>query len=91
MLETDENGDGVFEVLIIFSSKQSVMEVFTRKQDGSLVPVDGQILIAYKKQNAAIADIWDKAFDKGVDAEKFVGQVREMQKKVQDAKKELGK
>jgi hypothetical protein len=37
--ESDEDGDGFFETLTVFGKTMSEFEMFTRKSDGSLVPV----------------------------------------------------
>jgi len=61
------------------------MEVFTRQPDGSVKPVSTQALQAYQKQNAAISEFWDKAFDKTFDEKKLPDLIRETQKKIQEA------
>ena len=88
MMEADEDGDGVFETMIVYRPPTSNMEVFTRKQDGSVSPVSAQTLAAYKKQHAAIAEFWDKAFDKDMDADNFIDRMQDTQRKIRDAEKE---
>ena len=88
MMEADENGDGLFETTIVYRPSKSDMEVFRRESDGSVRPVSDRTLAAYKKQHAAITDLWDKAFDKDIDAEKFIERMSETQQKIQQAEKE---
>jgi hypothetical protein len=86
--ESDEDGDGVFETLAVYGSGTGDMEVFTRQRDGSVKPVSAPTLAAYKKQNAAMSEFWDKAFDKGTNTDKAMEMMTATQKKIQDAKKE---
>ena len=87
-IETDEDRDGFFERLVVYRSGTAEMEVFARQRDGSVQPVSGQTLQAFKKQNAAISEFWDKAFSKDADPDKLEDSIRETQKKVRDAEKE---
>jgi hypothetical protein len=88
MTESDEDRDGVFETLAVYRSGTRDMEVFTRQRDGSVKPVNGQTLAAYKKQNTAISEFWDKAFDKGTDIDKAMELMAETQKKIREAEME---
>lgn len=87
MMETDEDGDGVFETIIAYRPQNTGMEVFTRQRDGSVRPVSAQAHAAYKEKLAAITGLWDKALDKDMDKEKFVESVRQTQQKIRDAEK----
>lgn len=83
MMEADEEGDGFFETIIVY--RKPDLEAFKRQRDGSVVPVSGPELATYKKQHAAITEQWGKAFDEGMDGEKFVEGVRETQQKIREA------
>ena len=86
--ESDEDRDGVFETLAVYRPDTGDMEVFTRQRNGSVTPVSAQILAAYNKQNAAISQFVDKAFDNGTDMDKTMEMAREFRRKIQEAKKE---
>jgi hypothetical protein len=88
-IEGDENRDGVLETVAVYRSGTDDMEVFTRQRDGSVKPVNAQTLAAYKKQNAAISEFWNKAFDKNTDTGKAMELMQETQKKIRDAEKEI--
>jgi ABC-type Fe3+-hydroxamate transport system substrate-binding protein len=88
MMEADEDGDGFFETTIVYRPSKSDMEVFTRSRDGSVTPVSAHTLAAYKKQHAAITELWDHAFDKDTDADKFIDRMQDTQRKIRDAEKE---
>jgi hypothetical protein len=86
--ESDEDRDGFFETIAVYRAGTADMEVFTRQQDGSVTPVSGQTLGAYRKQNAAIVDFFAKAFEKGTDTDKAMELIEDAQRKIQAAAKE---
>jgi hypothetical protein len=88
MMEADEDGDGFFETTIVYRPSKGDLEVFTRERNGSVSPVSARTLAAYKKQHAAITELWDKAFDKDMDADKFIDRLHDTQRKILDAEKE---
>jgi len=87
-IESDEDGDGFLEQLATCCSATEDMEIFTRQRDGTVQPVSAQTLAAFKKQNAAISEFWDKAFSQDADPDKLDDTIRETQKKIRDAEKE---
>jgi hypothetical protein len=52
MVESDENGDGVFESVTVFDPATDDFEMFIRQPDGSVKPVSTQTMEATKKQTA---------------------------------------
>ncbi len=89
MMETDEDGDGRFETVIVYHPPKNDLEVFAKAQDGSVKPVSSKTLAAYKKQHFAISEFFDSAFDKDMDADKFSEKVQETQRKIRGAEKEM--
>jgi hypothetical protein len=87
-VECDEDGDGFLETLATYRSGTDDMEVFTRQREGTVQPVSAQALAAFKKQNAAISEFWDKTFSKDAALDKLENSIRETQKKLRDAEKE---
>jgi hypothetical protein len=88
MMESDVDGDGFFETVTVYHSSKSDNEVFTQQRDGSVKPVSTQALKAYKKQQTAWTELWDKALGEDMDADKFFDRVQQTQKKIRDAEKE---
>ena len=88
MTEIDEDGDGIFEIVAFYHPAKNDMEVFTRLTNGTIRAVSAQTLAAYKKQNAAMSEFWDKAFDRDTDTDKAMEMMKETQKKIRDAEKE---
>ncbi len=87
--ESDEDRDGLFETIAVYRAGTTDMEVFIRQQDGSVIPASAQTLAAYRKQNAAIVDFFEKAFEKGTDTDKAMELMEEAQRKIQAAEKEM--
>ncbi|HVU07667.1 MAG TPA: hypothetical protein VHG89_03895 [Verrucomicrobiae bacterium] len=88
MTEADEKHDGTLQTIAVYHPGTNDMEIFTRQSDGSVKPVSTQILDAYKKQNAAMNEFWDKAFDTNMNEDKLPNLIRDAQKKIQDAELE---
>ena len=90
MIETDEDRDGFFETLSISEDieGQYHLEVFTRGRNGSVSPVSAQMLAAYKKQHAAIAEFVGKVFDKNTHSDRINDLMHETQQKLRNAEKE---
>jgi hypothetical protein len=86
--ESDEDRDGLFETVAVYRAGTTDIEVFTRQLDGAVTPVSGRKLAAYKKQNAAIVDFFDQAFDKDTDTDKGMELMEQAQRKIQAAAKE---
>lgn len=91
MVESDEDGDGNFETLCIFNTKNKEIEVFTRQSNGSVKPVDAKTLAAFKEQNAVMEQFWRKAFDAETTPENFLESGKALNKKLSDLEKEKTK
>ena len=85
MSEVDEDGDGLFETMVIYHRGSKDMEVFTRQSDGSTKPASAEVLRRYKKMDEAFGEFWDKALDKDADPAKLENMIHETQKKIRDA------
>jgi hypothetical protein len=53
MIESDEDGDGIFEKMILYHPGKGDMDEFTRRVDGSVTPVSTKTLEADKLEHAA--------------------------------------
>jgi hypothetical protein len=53
MVESDDDGDGFFESVMVFDPTTEDFEMFTRQADGSVIPVPTEKLDAIKKKKAA--------------------------------------
>ena len=59
-IESDENRDGFFEMLAIFTPGMKGEEVFLRGSDGSLEPVNRETLESFRKGNSALKSAFEK-------------------------------
>ncbi|HWQ92396.1 MAG TPA: hypothetical protein VN673_12040 [Clostridia bacterium] len=88
MMEVDEDGNGSFETFIVYRPEKKDIEVFTRMQDGSVQPASSKTLATLKQQHAAFDEFFMEAFDKSMDANKFVDKIRRTREKVRAAEEE---
>jgi len=86
--EIDDDGDGIYETLIIENTKTNDLEVFSRRRDGTVYPVDAKTLALTKQQRADLKEFWDKAFDKDFE---FVPSAKALREKLQKEEKEKTK
>ena len=89
MTESDENGDGVFELISLHRSGTDDLEMFRRQPDGSVKPVSTQTLEATKKQNAAAVEPIKKLIEKSdMSDQEISNSLQQARQKVQDLEKE---
>lgn len=50
--EVDDHGDGMYETLLIKSTKTNDLEMFSRRPDGTVRPVDAKTLALTKQQDS---------------------------------------
>ena len=86
--EVDGDGDGMYETLLIKNTKTNDLEVFSRRADGTVRPVDAKTLALIKQQDFDMKKFWDKAFDKDTD---FVQSTKALREKLQKAEKDKTK
>jgi len=78
-VEEDKDGDGFYETLIVFDPSRKDLEVFSRKQDGSIVVASAEVKAGYRKMFQAIDEFWDNAPSATDDkaAEKLISATKE--------------
>ncbi len=89
-IEGDDDGDGVFETLIVYRADSDDMEVFTRDASGSVRPASTQVLEAHKRQNAAFAEFFENTLmATNLDSATVEERIRATQKKIQETQQEI--
>ena len=89
MVESDENGDGVFEHILLHHPGTADLEMFKRQPDGSVKPVSTQTIEATKKQSAVINDSMRRLIEKSdVSDQDISNSLQQTRQKVQDLEKE---
>ena len=58
--ESDEDGDGFFEMLVIYREDPEDVNAFVRERDGSVRPAEVKMVDALRKQNALLKEFWSK-------------------------------
>ena len=86
--EVDDDGDGMYETLLIKNTKTNDLEVFSRHADGTVCAADAKTLALAKQQDSDMKKFWDKAFDKDTD---FVQSTKALREKLQKAEKQKTK
>jgi hypothetical protein len=89
LIESDEDGTGKFDTLVVYNHAKGGTEVFKRQPDGSVKPVDEKTLTAFKRKDKAMSDFWAHAFDNGVDEKKFRESAKALREELQDAEKQM--
>jgi hypothetical protein len=89
MVESDENGDGVFESVTVFDPTTNDFEMFIRQPDGSVKPISTQTLKVTKKQAAIGDETARKMFQKPDMTDKELnGLLEENRQKMESLEKE---
>lgn len=63
MVESDEDGDGTLESVIVFKPNTDTFEMFTRQPDGTVKPVSTQRLDSLTRQSAVASESLRELFD----------------------------
>ena len=92
MIESDEDGDGMFERISLYRPGTDDFEMLTRQRDGSIKPLSTEKLVAYKQQKAATDKIMAESFQKMMETdmtdEELGKLLEETKEKVQGVLKE---
>ena len=57
---SDEDGDGFFEIVVIYREDAEDVNAFVRERDGSVRPAEVKMVDALRKQNALLKEFWSK-------------------------------
>ena len=88
LIESDEDGSGKFDTLILYNRAKGGIEVFKRQADGSVKPVDEKTLAAFKRQDIALSRFWDKMLGPDAPSDKFIESAKALKKELGDAEKQ---
>ena len=56
----EEDGDGFFEMVVIYREDAEDVNAFVRERDGSVRPAEVKMVDALRKQNALLKEFWSK-------------------------------
>lgn len=90
--ESDNDGDGHFERLIIYKNGGKDLEAFRRRKDGSVKPVSNEVLVVLKRMDAMGGDFMKPirlVADEKITPEQFEKAVMQLRAKSADLARQL--
>lgn len=79
--EADEDGDGFFEMVVVYREDPKDVNAFVRERDGSVRPAEVKVIEMLRKQDAVLTEFWSKTKK---DPENFEGAVMEAREKMKE-------
>jgi hypothetical protein len=58
--ESDEDGDGFFEMVAVYREDPEDVNAFVRERDGAVRPAEVKMVEALRKQSALLTEFWSK-------------------------------
>lgn len=86
--ESDEDGDGFFEMVAVYREDPEDVNVFVRERDGSVRPADVNMVEALRKQDAVLSEFWSKPVK---DPDKIDAAIKELRGKIKEIAEEAKK
>ena len=86
--ESDEDGDGFFEMLAVYREDPEGVNAFVRERDGSVRPADARTVDALRKQSTVLSELWSKTMKGPENFDRAMMEAREKIKEItEEAKK----
>lgn len=86
--ESDEDGDGFFEMVVVYREDPKDVSAFVRERDGSVRPADVNVVEALRKQDAVLSEFWSKPVR---DPDKIDAATKELRGKIKEIAEETKK
>jgi len=86
--ESDEDGDGFFEMVAVYREDPEDVNAFVRDRDGSVRPAEVKVVEALRKQNAVLSEFWSKPERDPEKMEAAIMEVREKMKEIGEEAKQ---
>ena len=86
--ESDEDGDGFFEMVVVYREDPKDVNAFVRERDGSVRPADVNVVEALRKQDAVLSEFWSKPVR---DPDKIDAAIKELRGKIKEIAEEAKK
>ena len=58
--ESDEDGDGFFEMVVVYREDPEDVNAFVRERDGAVRPAEVKVVEMLRKQDAMLTEFWSK-------------------------------
>lgn len=85
--EADEDGDGFFEMVVVYREDPKDVNAFVRKRDGSVRPADTKAVEALRKQDAVLSEFWSKTARDPENFKPAMMEAREQMKEIAESVK----
>jgi hypothetical protein len=86
--EADEDGDGFFEMVVVYREDPKDVNAFVRERDGSVRPAEVKVVEMLRRQDTVLTEFWSKTVR---DPENFTGAMMEAREKMNDIAEEAKK
>jgi len=84
--ESDEDGDGFFEMVAVYREDPEDVNAFLRERDGSVRPSEAKMVEALRKQNALLTEFWSRPER---DPERMEAAIMEAREKIKEIGEEV--
>ncbi len=86
--EADEDGDGFFEMVVVYREDPKDVNAFVRERDGLVRPAEVKVVEMLRKQDAVLTEFWSKTIKGPENFEGAVMEAREKMKEIAEEAKE---
>jgi hypothetical protein len=83
--EADEDGDGFFEMVVVYREDPKDVNAFVRERDGSVRPAEVKVVEMLRKQDVVLSEFWSKTVR---DPENFVEEIMGLREKMKETGEE---
>ena len=86
--EADEDGDGFFEMVVVYREDPKDVNAFVRERDGSVRPAELKVVEMLRKQDAVLSEFWSRTMKGPENFEEAMRGAREKMKEIAEEAKE---
>ena len=86
--EADEDGDGFFEMVVVYREDPKDVNAFVRERDGSVRPAEVKVVEMLRKQDAVLSEFWSKTMKGSENFKRAMMEAREKMKEIAEEAKE---
>ncbi len=86
--ESDEDGDGFFEMVVVYREDPKDVNAFVRQRNGSVRPAEVKVVEMLRKQDALLSEFWSKAVSDPETMKRAMMEARKKMKEIAEGAKE---
>ncbi|MFM8885491.1 MAG: hypothetical protein ACKOKC_03645 [Chthoniobacterales bacterium] len=80
--ESDEDGDGFFEMVVVYREDPKDVNAFVRERSGAVRPAEAKVIEMLRKQDAVLSEFWSKTTKSPENFERETVEAREKMKEI---------